>query len=233
MKQDRRSCGALSAQTLLLGAGLWLGSVGLAQSAIVLDFDQDTYFVAPGQSFEVKVVLDADGGSPGLQALPNGLFSYGVKVEFDPAAVSLTDVSSIQVPAALNFNGFSSGANKQTAQGFAGVKGNIDQNLFQPYGGTLLATFQLKDLGGGAPYRLDLQIFRTLGASEQVFLDGAGTVLDGNILRFSAQVTAVPEPGVGAMLASGLALLGLLGWLRRPPPPEPRRHVTTIASQAM
>lgn len=232
MNTGSRSHRGAGMRKLLLGTGIWLGAVGLANSAVVLDFDQNSYVISPGQTFEVNVVLDADSTVPGLQSLPEGLFSYGVKVEFDQAAVALVGIGEILVPAALNFNGFSSGATKQTGSGFAGVKGNIDQSVFQSYLGSLLVTIQFEDLGSGTPYRLDLKIFRTLGDSEQVFLNGTGAVLDGSVILGSAQVSPVPEPQVSAMLAVGvMGLLGALGRLRRSPAHKAARHVARASAQ--
>lgn len=213
----------------LVGVGLLFAASSLAHSAVTMEFERETYFVEPGKSFEVRVFLDGDGNTPGLQKLPEGLFSFGVRVDFDPNAVSLSDVAGIQVPSALDFNGFSSGAARATGQGFAGAKGNIDQSLFRPYADSLLATFQFRDLGGDKPYRLDLKIFRTLGDSEQVFLDGSGAVLDRDVVLSSAQVTAVPEPVNGALLLTGLASLVVSAWHRRRRAPS--RMPTTKVEQ--
>jgi len=169
----------------------------------------DRYEIRPGEEFDIRVFLDANDGAGGVQKLLNGLYSYGVKLEFDPTKLMVSGLDAIRVPAGLNFNGFSAGAARQMGSGYAAVKGNIDQSAFVPYADTLLATFHVKDLSGGGQYQVSLRPHRTLGASEQLFLDGFGDVLDGSAAFGSAQILAVPEPSAALMLLAGLGLVGL------------------------
>lgn len=198
----------------VLGA-LMLGLSGFAGAAVSVHTEKPTYVIAPGQEFDIRVFLDADDALVGDQALDKGLFSFGVKLVFDPLKLSIAGVSGITAPSALNFNGFNAGALRQVGTGFAGVKGNINQNVFEVYEDTLIATFRVKDLSGGGTYGVGLQLHKTLGDSEQLFLDGDGNVLDGGASFVGAQVTAVPEPSIALMLGAGMGVLGVLARRRR------------------
>ena len=95
--------------------------------------------------------------------------------------------------------------------GFAGVKGNIDQNLnpLVPYESPLLATMVITNLASAPDsYPLQLDFFETLGANEQFYVDGAGTVLDDLIQFGSARVVVIPEPPSYALLI--IAILALI-----------------------
>jgi hypothetical protein len=196
--------------------GLVLASIShVSHASLALVFDQSSYHVEPGQTFSVTVSLDADDSISELQALADGLFSYGLAVNFDASAISLLNVSNISVPSELNFSGFNAGAAKSLSNGKAGVKGNINQSLFIPYAGTTLATFTFTDLGTKSSYQLSSAIFRTLGDSEEVFLDGIGNELDDDLTLNSVTVSSVPVPAAGYLLGSGLMSLCFLGRNRK------------------
>ena len=126
----------------------------------------DRYDVMPGETFDIRVFLDADDSVPGEQSLPNGLFSYGVKLEFDPAKLALVGPEAIRVPEALNFNGFSMGAARQVGDGYGGVKGNIDQVSLEPYEDPWIASFLVMEISGGGTDEVKLSPLRTLGHSD-------------------------------------------------------------------
>lgn len=91
------------------------------------------------------------------------------------------------------------------------VKGTVDFNAINArYKGALLTTFTLKNKAApGQTYVLTLDLFRTLGPTESVFVDGAGVNLDPSISFQSVEVMVVPEPSVAALVAlSSIALLG-------------------------
>ena len=201
----RKMCAGVA---VMLGLGMQS-----AAAALLVHTEQASYEISPGAELDIRVYLDADDATPGVQSLAQGLFSYGVKLEFDPAKLSLSGPDAIGVPDALNFHGFDPGASRQLGSGFAGVQGNVDPVMFEPYGGSLLATFRVKDIGGGGAYEVMLAPHR-LVASEQLFVDGAGTVLDAGMQFASAQILAVPEPSIAGMFLAGLSVLGY-GALRR------------------
>lgn len=185
-----------------------------AQGALSIRADQQDYSISPGDTFSVRVLLDANDATLPEDTLPDGLFSYGLKLTFDPAEASVVDSSAIHVPAALDFSGVGPGAIRNVGSGFAAVKGNVSFSTFVPYDGTTLATFQVKDLGGMAPYVLGIEIYRTLGPSEAVFVDGQAVVLDSALSFRTSSVTPVPEPGVAGLLLVGLVAVSAAG-LRR------------------
>lgn len=195
----------------LIVAGQGTLSVGPSQSG---------YFVRPNESVAISVVIDA--------TIPAGLFSYGVRLEFDPAKLVATATQPVMVPMALNFNGVEGiGALIGSGNGWLGVKGTVDISALplQAYSGTLLATFLLADLTGvvGETYEFDLTFFNTLGASETIFVDGLGRGLDDRISFGSGFVTIVPEPSTLGILAVA-GMMGLGWW-------QGRRAVRRASSQ--
>ena len=201
---------------LLIGLFLTAGAAApRAQADLRIHAELDRYEVTPGGPFDIRVHLDADDGLPGDQKLPNGLVGYGVKLEFDPEKLALVDPNPIRVPDALNFNGFSAGAARQTGDGFAGVKGNIDQLGFEPYEESWIASFLVKDISGGGAYEVKLSPHRTLGPSEELFVDGAGAVLDARMQFATAQIVAVPEPSMAWMFLAGLGVLAYGAYRKR------------------
>ena len=168
----------------------------VAQAGIGIHLDQDEYFVNPGEAFDAQVLLDANDLTLGDQPLASGLFSYGLRLTFNSIDAHVEDTTQINVPPELDFNGFDAGAIKDLGDGFAAVKGTIDAVAFEPYYGTLLATVSITDLTPPnlAPdyYTMNMEIYRTLGPSEQVFLDFTGECLDDVITFESATVIVAP-----------------------------------------
>lgn len=187
----------------LLLSLFWVAGPGvLCAQNLSLAFDQADYTAQAGQALMVSVQF----ASPP----PAGLFSYGLKLTHEPDPFLVPTASAIQVPASLDFNGVAgAGASKAVDPGFAGAKGTVD--LFaapiQYYSGSQLVRFELHYQTPGH-YNLGLAIFRTLGPTESVFVDGKGGILDNNISFGSARVEVVPEPTVLAF--AGWAALGLL-----------------------
>ena len=191
-------------KTPLLVALLCLTWPGcLRAQSFSIGFDQTDYTTEAGQALVVSVKFASPPAA--------GLFSYGLKLTHEPDPFLVPSTSAILVPAALDFNGAAgAGATKAIDPGFAGVKGTVD--LFaapiQYYPGSPLASFELHYQTPGH-YNLGLEIFRTLGPSESIFVDGNGAVLDNNLSFSTAKVEVVPEPSVLAFF--GWAATGLLG----------------------
>ena len=212
--ESNRACSRL--WYLVIGLFLTAGAaVPAAQADVRIHTELDRYEMTPGETFDIRVHLDADDGLPGDQKLLYGLFSYGVKLEFDPEKLALVGSDAIRVPDALNFNGFSAGAARQVGDGFGGVKGNIDQLSNEPYEESLIASFLVKDISGGGAYEVKLTPHRTLGPSEQLFIDGAGEVLDAGMQFGTAQIVAIPEPSMAWMVLAGLGVLACGAYRKR------------------
>lgn len=197
LKHSGRGISGLSALSLLL---LLLNpwSMALGQE-LAVRFSQSEYTAIPGAPFPVTVQLNG--------AIAAGLFSFGVKLVYDPQMGRVVDEASIQVPPQLDFNGVAGpAAFRAVGDGFAGVKGTVDAlaNPPQSYFGSVLAVFYLTgySLGDDA---LRLEPFNTLGPSESIFVSGDGHVLDPFLHFEPAQLHFVPEP-------SSLYLLGLRGF---------------------
>lgn len=191
-----------------------LAVVGLAVpafAAIEVDFDQDEYVVSgPGDPIFIKIQIDADHNSPEFEAIVNGLFSFGTALNFNPTKAQF---SAIDVPDALDYFGFTAGGFTHADPGFGGGKGNIDlsQPGLTPYADSLLLEVTLTNLATAVDsYPLSLDFFRTLGANEQLFLDGTGVVLDPQIQFGRAIVRVVPEPTTACIFAIALAAFNLL-----------------------
>ena len=175
---------------------------------LTLQFDQPTYVTSPGSALSVGVTLD--------QAPAAGLFSYGVKLLFDPTTSPVNGVGAISPAAALDFNGvLGAGAFKAVGNGFAGAKGTVDifANPVTYYSGVLLTTFNLEYQTPG-DYTLDLALYNTLGPTEKVFVSGSGASLDSSLHFQSTTVHVVPEPTT-TMLSVGGGLAILLGLRRK------------------
>ena len=174
-----------------LVCGCVLLAAGGVDASPTVRFEQGQYFVEPGEAWDVRILLDADAATPAPDALANGLFSFGVKVTFNGLQAG---AASITVPEELDHLGFDPGAAEVTASSFAAAKGNIDMLAFVPYRGTLLATVRLADLApASSTYQLHLDFYRTLGPGEQVFLDGAGNVLDQAVSFGTTTIRVVPQ----------------------------------------
>jgi hypothetical protein len=176
-----------------------------AQGTFQVHFDQSRYTVSPGGTVQIGVVMES---------VPEvGLFSYGVRLVSGSLA-GVQGASGIVVPAPLDFNGvLGPGAIRLVENGAAGVKGTIDffANPVQYYRGTLLATFLVKDLNGtiGTSDPLSLEIYRTLGGNESVFVDAAGSGMDSQIIFGSAVLDVVPEPRSQWLLLLSGVVIGL------------------------
>jgi hypothetical protein len=177
---------------------------GSANGAIRVGFDRDEYQVTgPNTTVPIKIVLDAESATPAIDKLAAGLFSFGVRVGFDATRARLSGVGDISAVPELNFFGFAPGALESTGAGFGAVKGNINSlaSPLAPYQGSVLADLSLTNLATGpSTYPLQLGLFNTLGASEQIFLDGSGQALDGQITFGTARVVvggAAPQLQAG------------------------------------
>lgn len=157
---------------LLYCGALFQANLTAAEPAYHLRFDRSQYVINPGQEFEVQVLIDP--------VPPEGLFSFGVLLGFPQTNAVVIGASSIQPVTILSHDGpRGSSPVVGFGPGFAAAKGSAD--LFderRPSStNALLVTFLVRDQRAGA-YSLSLTNFNTLGPSEQIFVDGAGGVLD-------------------------------------------------------
>ena len=105
-----------SVSRCVLGTAL---AFSLAAQELEIGPDQETYTTLPEVPVPVNVELKS--------TLPAGLFSYGIRLVYDPASGVVTTEDSITVPRELSFNGVEGpGAMKTVEADFAGVKGTID-----------------------------------------------------------------------------------------------------------
>jgi hypothetical protein len=181
--------------------GVTRSALSAEADAIRVSFDRDSYEVRPNQDFQVKVTITPP---------PAGLFSYGVRITFPSTSAAAAASDSILIPSPLDFGGvLGAGAFRQVSPGSLAVKGTVEQspNLLA-YSGELLAMFNLTagDLNLGNTFSLGLDLFRTLGPTESIFVDGQGNPLDGRLQFGGATVTVVPEPEVLTLLSLPLLL---------------------------
>jgi hypothetical protein len=157
-----------------------------------LEFERNNFAVPTQTSLvEVAVRIDGDAGQAGAQPVPNGLFSYGVRLRFDPALVRPLDHEPVSAEPALNFFGFSAGALISEGSGFVAIKGNVNPSV-SPYFGTRLAIFRLLVIGAPASTAtLTLDVF-SQSPSESVFIDGQGTQIDSQILPQAGTFSLLP-----------------------------------------
>lgn len=149
-------------------------------------FEKEIYTVVAGQPFTAKVAI--------CPPPPSGLFSFGVSVSL-AGDLSGRGLSST-VPAALNFHTVRGPGADTSAQALTvAAKGSI--NFFQepqvPYKDQAIGFVQVPALPPGN-YLLTVQGRNDLGATEQVFIDGNGQVLDGGLTYHPAQVVVTTAP---------------------------------------
>ena len=162
-------------------------STALAQPSFAVRFDRERYDINPGETFAAQLLIDPVPTS--------GLFSFGVTVKFDATHSQVADASGITPVAPLDFNGVKgSGAIKSVAVDHAAAKGTVDffQQPKEASQSALLATFLITDKSPG-PYQLSAEFFNTLGPSEEIFVDGAGNVLDPQLTFGTALVNYRPQ----------------------------------------
>jgi len=150
---------------------------------VKVDFAQAHYIIQPGETVPLEVRL---------RPMPlAGLASFGVKVQFEPMRAEAVGALSVRVNSALAFDGpRGSGAFVASGSDLLAAKGIIA--AFDATGDAsrddLVVTFLIKDRGVG-PHRVRLGFFNTLGPTEQIFVDGEGSVLDSNIEFGSAEIS--------------------------------------------
>jgi len=179
-------------------------SVIWGQGVIAVRFDRAVYQVLPQQVFTVSAVIDPVPGA--------GLYSFGLRLNFDPRKVHFSSTAPVVVPPTLNFNGvLGQGVLVETGEGWIGVKGTVDFAVLpiEAHRGESLATFQLQEAGGlnGEVSNLAWEFYRTVGPSETLFVDGLGNDLDGRISFGTAQLQVIPEPRTWQVLGLASVLM--------------------------
>ncbi len=159
------------------------------KAALDVRFSQDTYSVAPGEVFTVTAVI-----SP---VPTNGIYSFGVRIDFPPEQARVLSVQAIQVNRVLDQDGpRQNSAVAGFGSGFAAAKGTADfhSELRPVSNDAALVAFEVQDLGADDSYTISLSPFNTLGPTEQVFVDGAGKVLDPEVRFGEARVNRFVKP---------------------------------------
>ncbi len=200
----------------LVAFGLLGGSV--ADAALTVGFDQDTYVTQPTQSFQVQVHLDADWSSPATPALGPGLFSMGLRICMDEDYFGIDGPESIVLPAELDGDGLGGPAVRtiyMTTFGF-GTAGAVDLMATEGYTDSLLATFTLETCCRPGDYTISLNPYYC--APQANFLDFEGNVLDSQITFGTATVHVVPEPSTVLLLLIATVSLAACRFRRRKRP---------------
>lgn len=185
---------------------------------IYVGFDQDEYVVSSvDEVFAVNLLIDADPNTDEPNPLPEELFSFGTRMTFDATKAEIDQPTSVTLPNELDHFGFANGGFVEITAGSVGGKGNVDQtaNPLVNYSDVELMSIQVTNKAAPTDsYLLELELFRTLGPTEQLFVDGSGAVRDEEIVFGTARVRVVPEPtGTAGSLIS--VFLGIYGLRRR------------------
>ncbi len=167
-----------------------------------IGFEESSYQAFAGETISIGIELKS--------TLPVGLFSYGVRLVYSPELGGVADVSGISVPPDLDFDGvLGPGARKEVGAGFGAVKGTVDifANPVRFYSGHLLAVFDVTCVSLGE-HVLGLEIYRTIGPTETVFVRGDGVPLDEYVRFDTATLTVIPEGRTSCLLLVGMIMLG-------------------------
>jgi hypothetical protein len=187
-------------------------------SAITVHFDKDVYIVSgPGEEIVAHILIDADPAVDGDQPIPVGLYSYGVKMSFNPTKGDVDSLTDVVVPSEMDYFGLNPGALVGIAPpGEVAVHANVNQDItmdLEGYDGVLLFTVTLTNLASAVDsYPLLLDFSRDLGINEDFFVDHNGTTLDPSIMFISSRVLVIPEPSTAALAL--FSLLSLAAWRR-------------------
>lgn len=181
----------------LLAAVLLITGIARAQSYRV-GFPEQAYTVVAGSAFQLPITLTP---------MPaDGLFSYGVVVEVVGSS-GLAGVVVVQPAAVLDFDGpRGPGTQRDDAAGVARGKGTADiSNTARPnHVAGAFAQLGISSLPEGS-YTLQLAPYRTLGSTEDLFVDGAGRTLD-PFISFGSTTLTVQAGGATATVAANGAL---------------------------
>lgn len=213
--EDRCRCGLRLANVLVVAGvhrmrngaillGLVLGVSSGLTDVLPVGFERLGYVAGLGEIIPVRVELKS--------TLPVGLFSYGLRLVYAPELGGVVDVTAISAPAELDFDGVAGpGARKEVGAGFGAIKGTVDffADPARFYSGTLLATFNVSCNRLG-DYLLALELYRTLGPTESVFVSGEGVSLDELLEWGTATLTVIPEPRTVVFLMLGIGCVWLL-----------------------
>lgn len=233
----------------VIAAVAWFAlSPRAAHGEVLLRVVPADQWLEPGQEFAIQVRLDSDPGAAGDQGFPEGLFSYGFQLTFDPARVALADDAdaAVAVPAPLDFTGFSPGARIESAPGLIVVKGNV--NPADParkiHTEPLLATVRMRDrAGAGTVSNLVPDVHRFF-PTEDVFLTESGRNLDAELVSIPAviavsdgpearlAITRLPSPGPGSAVRVSVSFpvqTGFDHWLERATSPGADSGWTVLA----
>ncbi len=79
---------------------------GARAAGVIVHFDKDLYIVhGPGEEIQAMILIDADPNREGDQPVPDGLYSFGVKMSFNPAKGDVNSVLDVAVPPELDYFG--------------------------------------------------------------------------------------------------------------------------------
>ena len=182
---------------LACGLALLATSAPAATNYLVT-FDREQYVIRGGETFPVQVLINP--------APTNGLYSFGVELRIDSTNARISGVGAVAVPADYSFDGPRALLPVVAVESnSAAVKGTVEfhSSGTHPSSNALLTTFYVTDLGPG-PYDLKLGFFNTLGATENIFVDGAGAILDAGLAFTTASVVRGGKLDLG--LLSPIAL---------------------------
>ena len=180
-----------------MALGDTLGPCDCCNGRTGIVFDKETYNVAPGQPFTAKVAI--------CPVPAAGLFSFGVEVTLSGDLSGRGLVST--VPTALNFHTVRGPGADTSAQGLTvAAKGSIDffQEPQAPYKDQAIGYVQVPALPPGN-YLLSVKARNDLGATEQIFIDGNGAVLDGALTYHPAQIVVAAPVAPIAQTLQGAA----------------------------
>ena len=189
-----------------------------SKAALIVDFGQSSYGVAPGASVDVQVFIRQTGVDSILS--DEGLFSAGLQVRFnlppfnsDPAQVTAVVANpafnTVTAPPPTPASGTSSGSADLEVADFSATGA-----VFPTMNRILLGTFTFQ-AGLTGTTLIDVADLNP-GVGFDDFITGAGTILDDQLTFGTTQIQitgVVPEPG--SLTLAMIAVAGGLVLVRR------------------
>lgn len=224
MKRNTLEIGALCCAAMLFGSSQTHG--GLIYN---LSFDQSQYFVDPGGTVTVNLILSEVATSPDTNRITNSFGVTAANVKISWSGGSFVNATTDAVRGA----GFTQGSRTLNANDIVMGQFNLSDGVV---GTQVTGPPGIREVGIGS---VTFTAAALAGSVTTITLDQAGSgddftiktgsdttnfvVIDSSIMSGTATITTTPEPSSSVLIIIGGTALLALAWLRRSNRQVPRR----------